>query len=99
MSWSGFRPSDDPQQFGYNIPANMYAVGALERALLLNDAVWQNPGLQERAERLAASIRRGIQQFGVVTLDNVQVYAYEVRSIGPNCLIITITYFTYVMKH
>lgn len=78
MSWSGFRPSDDAQKFGYNIPVNMYAVGALERALHLNQVVWKNPLLREKAERLVSSMRRGIEQFGIVTIDNVQVYAYEV---------------------
>lgn len=23
MTWSGFRPSDDQQQYGYNVPVNM----------------------------------------------------------------------------
>jgi Metal-independent alpha-mannosidase (GH125) len=78
MSWSGFRPSDDPQQFGYNIPVNMYAVGALERALLLNRAVWHNPALGEKAASLAQTIQLGIEKFGVISVDNVRVYAYEV---------------------
>ena len=38
MSWSGYRPSDDPQTYSYNVPVNMYAVGALERALEINRA-------------------------------------------------------------
>ena len=29
MTWSGFRPSDDACEFGYLIPANMFAVVAL----------------------------------------------------------------------
>eukprot|EP00884_Botryococcus_braunii_P022907 jgi/Botrbrau1/92/Bobra.0022s0082.1 len=82
MSWSGFRPSDDAQQFGYNIPANMYAVGALERALQLNRVVWQNPFLKEKAERLITTMQSGIEQFGIATVDNVQVYAYEVDGLG-----------------
>ena len=31
MSWTGFTPADDRVQYGYHIPSNMYAVGALER--------------------------------------------------------------------
>eukprot|EP00884_Botryococcus_braunii_P023018 jgi/Botrbrau1/93/Bobra.0022s0083.1 len=82
MSWSGFRPSDDAQQFGYNIPVNMYAVGALERALHLNKVVWHKPGFSEKAERLAAAMQQGIETFGIVTVDNVKVYAYEVDGLG-----------------
>lgn len=43
MTWSGFRPSDDPSQFGFPIPANMYAAAGLERALELNRRVRIGP--------------------------------------------------------
>jgi hypothetical protein len=39
MTWSGFRPSDDPSQHGFPIPANMYAWSGLARALELNRQV------------------------------------------------------------
>lgn len=39
LVWSGFRPSDDPSQLAYPIPANMYAAAGLERALELNRQV------------------------------------------------------------
>ncbi len=79
MSWSGYRPSDDPQVFGYNVPVNMYAAGALQRAVTLNDRVWRSASLGERAARLAAEIRQGIDTWGAVeTQDGVRVYAYEV---------------------
>ncbi|EIE24364.1 hypothetical protein COCSUDRAFT_14826 [Coccomyxa subellipsoidea C-169] len=83
MSWSGYRPSDDPQVFGYNVPVNMYAAGALQRAVTLNDRVWRSAGLGERAARLAAEIRQGIDTWGAVeTQDGVRVYAYEVDGRG-----------------
>jgi meiotically up-regulated gene 157 (Mug157) protein len=31
MTWSAFRPSDEPTDFGYNIPGNMFAVVCLEK--------------------------------------------------------------------
>ena len=39
MTWSGFRPSDDASQYGFPIPANMYAYAGLARALELNKQV------------------------------------------------------------
>lgn len=59
MSWSGFRPSDDTQQYGYNVPVNMYAQAALERALELNAALWRRKDFEERASMLAQGMREG----------------------------------------
>ncbi len=79
MSWSAFRPSDDRQRYGYNIPVNMYAAVALERALQLNEDVWKSASLSARATRLVAAIHRGIKEYGIVeTDDGAVVYAYEV---------------------
>lgn len=83
MSWCGYRPSDDPQQYGYNVPVNMYAQAAVERALELNAAVWHSQIFQEKATRLAQSMRQGIEQFGIVEVEpGVKVYAYEVDGLG-----------------
>lgn len=80
MSWSGYRPSDDPQVYGYNVPVNMYAASALERALAMNERVWRSAGLGARAAELAADIRQGIDAWGVVqTEDGDSIYAYEVN--------------------
>jgi meiotically up-regulated gene 157 (Mug157) protein len=79
MSWSGYRPSDDPQRYAYNIPVNMYAAGALERAAVLNARVWHSAGIGRLAELLAKEIREGIDRFGIVeNEDGTLVYAYEV---------------------
>lgn len=82
MSWSGFRPSDDQQQYGFNIPVNMYAVAAVERACELNKALWKDRDFGRTAAALAESMREGIEQWGVVTVDGVKVYAYEVDGLG-----------------
>ena len=57
MSWSGFRPSDDATKYGYNIPGNMYAVAALERAVQLNADVWQDADFKRAALHLVATMR------------------------------------------
>ena len=59
MSWCGYRPSDDPQTYGYNVPVNMYAQAAVERALELNRLVWRDADFEKRAAALAASLRKG----------------------------------------
>lgn len=64
MTWSGFRPSDEPTTYGYNIPANMYAWSALERALDLNAAVWRSESFDKRARHLAQTVRQGASSLG-----------------------------------
>ena len=59
MSWCGFRPSDDLQTYGYNVPVNMYAQAALERALEINAQVWRSASFEERARALADTMRQG----------------------------------------
>jgi uncharacterized protein len=83
MSWSGYRPSDDPQTYSYNVPVNMYAVAALERALVVNDAVWHSSRFAAVASKLAAEMRAGIEAHGIVTHeDGSKSYAYEVDGRG-----------------
>lgn len=60
----------DAQLYGYSIPANMYAVGALERLLVLNEATWQSTDLALLARQLSADMRAGIEQFGITTLQD-----------------------------
>jgi uncharacterized protein len=57
MIWSGFRPSDDPNTYGYNIPGNMYAWGAVQRARALNAQYWQDDSLEALALDLSNTIK------------------------------------------
>ena len=67
MVWSAFRASDDPQRFGYHIPDNMYVVGALERIMQINEAVWKDAYIETTCKRLVTDIVAGVNKFGVVT--------------------------------
>jgi meiotically up-regulated gene 157 (Mug157) protein len=79
MSWSGYRPSDDPQVYSYNIPVNMYAAGALEKVLVLNERIWQSSSIADQARQLVRDIQEGIEKFGIVDIgDGTRIYAYEV---------------------
>ena len=90
MTWSGFRPSDDRCQYGYNIPSNIHAASALEKILLLNAKVWQQAGLHQRVTKLLTEIEEGIQQYGIIRSStdtgslssSAFYYAYEVDGFG-----------------
>jgi uncharacterized protein len=83
MTWAGFRPSDDACQYGYLIPANIHAAAALQRLLILNDRLWKDMELKEKASKLLKDIEKGINEYGVVEGDSGEsIYAYEVDGLG-----------------
>ena len=79
MTWCGFRPSDDKPKFHYNVPVNMFVASALRRILIVNKRVWKDISIAAEALQLAGEIEEGIRNFGIVTIDNERVYAYEVH--------------------
>lgn len=91
MTWSGFRPSDDPCVYGFNIPENLFASKVLEYVeefagmygAAFGDKLHASLELAERAERLRESIRRGIYENGTVEDPNFgEIYAYETDGMG-----------------
>ena len=79
MTWSGFRPSDDPNKYGYSIPSNVYAASALYKVIEINRVVWKHAELHEKASKLLSEIETGIETYGIVEVSpGVKVYAYEV---------------------
>jgi meiotically up-regulated gene 157 (Mug157) protein len=84
MTWSGFRPSDDPTKYGYLIPSNIHAAAGLERVMELNQRIWKSESLEQKARKLLADISDGIRKFGVVQSqsDQSSIYAYEVDGMG-----------------
>ena len=82
MSWSGFRPSDDACEYGYFIPANLFAAVMLERFAPVAEKLG-HAELGARARCLAAEIRRGIEKFGLVKTEEFgEIYAYETDGMG-----------------
>jgi len=82
MIWTGFRPSDDPCVYNYLIPAEMMAVQALT-ALKEIAAVYHDPKMAARAERLRQQVHAGIQKYGIAKgPDGKPIYAYEVDGLG-----------------
>ncbi|HSN42536.1 MAG TPA: glycoside hydrolase family 125 protein [Propionibacteriaceae bacterium] len=79
MTWSGFRPSDDPCHFGYHIPANLFAAHALQLAGRLASELWCDADLAADCRALASDITAGVDAFGM-TPDGR--FAYEVDGLG-----------------
>ena len=79
MTWSGFRPSDDPCTFGYNIPAQLFAAHALDLLAEMAWEQWQDADLVADCTELAAEIRAGVRQYGC---GRDGVLAYEVDGLG-----------------
>jgi meiotically up-regulated gene 157 (Mug157) protein len=107
MIWTGFRPSDDPVRYHYNIPVNMFAVVVLRQLSSLAKNVWHDGKTAADAWGLSTEIQRGIEQNGTLTLAPFgRIYAYEVDGRGhANVMddanvpsLLSIPYFGYLPK-
>jgi meiotically up-regulated gene 157 (Mug157) protein len=83
MVWTGFRPSDDPARYQFNIPENMFAVVVMRDLTTIARRVWNDDKLADNAWGLSVEIQRGIEQNGTLELKGVgRIYAYEVDGLG-----------------
>lgn len=83
MVWTGFRPSDDPARYHFNIPVNMLAVVVLRDLAQIERDVYHDEARAEGAEQLAREIQTGIEKYGRTIVSGVGVmYAYEVDGLG-----------------
>jgi meiotically up-regulated gene 157 (Mug157) protein len=83
MIWTGFRPSDDPAQFPFNIPQNMFAVVELRQLTAIEKKVYRNERLAEAAWGLSVEVQRAIERNGTVFVPGFgRIYAYEVDGLG-----------------
>jgi meiotically up-regulated gene 157 (Mug157) protein len=108
MVWTGFRPSDDPARYHYNIPDNMFAVVVMRDLSSLAREVWHDPALAANAWGISVEIQRGIEQYGTLDLPPFgRIYAYEVDGLGhANVMddanvpsLLSIPYFGYLPKN
>ena len=82
MIWSGFRPSDDACQYGYLIPANLFAATVLNYVEEIASQIGDNQMLQKAVE-MRWQIVEGIDKYGKITLENGEIaYVYEVDGLG-----------------
>lgn len=85
MTWTAFRPSDDPCQYHYLIPANAFAVTTLQYAaqMLTEIPSAKNEALAQRCTALAEEIDKGIHEFAVHEKPGFgKIYAFEVDGKG-----------------
>ncbi len=83
MVWTGFRPSDDPVRYHYNIPVNMFAVVVLRDLSSIAARVWHDGAMSAQAWGMSTEIQRGIEQNGTLELAPFgRIYAYEVDGLG-----------------
>lgn len=83
MVWSGFRPSDDACQFGYLVPANMFAVVVLDKLAQYAETKFQDRELASEARQIQAEIRFGIETYGIYDHPKYgKIYAYETDGYG-----------------
>jgi uncharacterized protein len=108
MVWDGFRPSDDPCRYQYNIPVNMFAVTAMRELTKIEREVYHNNADAMNAWGLSMEIQRGIERYGIVFVPGFgRIYAYEVDGLGhANVMddanvpsLLSIPYFGYLSKH
>jgi uncharacterized protein len=107
MVWTGFRPSDDPVRYHYNIPVNMFASVVMKDLTSLARDVWHDRAMASNAWGLSVEIQRGIEQYGTLELKPFgRIYAYEVDGLGhANVMddanvpsLLSIPYFGYLPK-
>jgi meiotically up-regulated gene 157 (Mug157) protein len=83
MVWTGFRPSDDPVRYHYNIPVNMFAVVVLRDLSSLARHAFHDDRMSEAAWGMSMEIQRGVEQNGTLNLAPFgRIYAYEVDGLG-----------------
>ena len=83
MTWSGFRPSDDPCTYGYLTASNMFAVVVLGYAAEMLRTVCGNEALAAACDALRAELDEAIQRHAVVEHPTYgPVYACETDGMG-----------------
>ena len=88
MTWSGFRPSDDPCTYGYLTASNMFAVVVLGYMAEMLRTVCGNQPLAQDCEELAAQLDEGIRRHAIVEHPTYgAIYACETDGMGRYSMI------------
>lgn len=84
MIWTGFRPSDDPVMYHFNIPQEALVTIALQDIARLALDGYGDRNLANEATSIAAAVYAGIMQYGRVWKPSSGgwVYVYETDGLG-----------------
>ncbi len=87
MICSAFRQSDDATVYLFNIPENLFAVGALGQLAEMADGLAPGDKLGDECRALAAEVQKGVQDYGVVDDGKGgKMYAFECDGLGHTLL-------------
>lgn len=87
MICTGFRDSDDPSKYPFNIPDNLFAITALGELAEMSDAMKPGDPFGAECRALAAEVQKGIQDYGIVNDPKYgRMYAYECDGMGNTLL-------------
>src|SRR5262249_11174016 len=83
MIHSAFRPSDDACVYPFLIPANLFAVLALNQLAEIHRAVFSDRAFANECRELANQVGEAVNRYGRITrAGHGAVYAYEVDGFG-----------------
>jgi meiotically up-regulated gene 157 (Mug157) protein len=83
LVWSGFRPSDDRCELGYNVPGNHFFALALEHLAELLDQVAGAPAEAREARAIAGEIRSALREHALIDgPGGEKIWAYEIDGLG-----------------
>lgn len=83
MIYSMFRPSDDACIYPLFVPANLFAVLALDGLSSMASGVLKDDRLANASDSLAREVHSGLQQYGSAQLvTGSRIWAYEVDGYG-----------------
>lgn len=83
MIWSGFRPSDDPVKYPFNIPQSMLVAVAMDELATMEREGFHDEVQAGRARHIADDVRAGIERYGKIWHPRYGwMYAYEVDGRG-----------------
>jgi uncharacterized protein len=88
MIWSGFRPSDDPVMYRFNIPDEAFAVVAMRLLAQFARYAFRDDQLAANATKLAAEVQVGVERYGRVwsPQHGGWMYVYETDGYGNDNL-------------
>lgn len=80
---SSFRPSDDASMYGFLIPANLFAIEALNQLAEISRNVTLDMTFASECAQLANEVQAAVNKYGIVNHPVYgKVYAYEVDGYG-----------------